>query len=68
MGTQWARVVRLASAVAVAGLMAALPLAAFAAAAKAKEPEGPSYALSNLAAGGMCAVILLIASKRYHRA
>lgn len=68
MGAQgkWARWVRLAAA--VTGLLAALPLAAFAAAAKAKEPEGPSYAVSNLAAAGMCIVVLLIACKRYHRA
>ena len=64
----WVRVVRLAAAVAAIGVMAALPLVAFAAAAKAKEPEGPSYALSNLAAAAMCIVILAISCKRYHRA
>lgn len=69
MGTWggWVRRVRLAAAAAVAGLPAALPLAAFGAAAKAKEPEGPSYVLCYLAAGGMCIIVLLIACTRYRR-
>ena len=64
---KWVRFVRLAAAVAVIGLLAALPLAAFAA-AKAKEPEGPSYAISNIVAVIMCAIALAIPCKRYHRA
>jgi hypothetical protein len=61
---KWLRVVRWAAMAALVGLLALLPPAAFAA---AKQPEGPSYVLSNLAAFIMCVVAIAIPCKRYHR-
>ena len=61
------RLVRLIAVAILIGLLAAMPLAAFAA-ARAKEPAGPSYALSNLVVIIMWVVAIAIPCKRYHGA
>jgi fatty acid desaturase len=62
---KWLRLVRLAAVAALIGLLAVLPLAAYAA-TRGKEPAGPSYVLSNLVAVIMCVVAVAIPCKRYH--
>jgi len=61
---KWLVSLRWAAMAALVGLPALLPPAAFAA---AKQPEGPSYVLSSLAAFIMCVVAIAIPCKRYNR-
>jgi hypothetical protein len=44
-----------------------LVFCAMALAAPAKEPQAPSYAISNIVAAVMCAAVLAVPCKRFHR-
>jgi len=61
------RLVRMAAVAVLIGLLVAMPPAAFAA-ARAGEPAGPSYALSNLVVIIMWVVAIAIPCKRYRGA